>query len=123
MSQAERPVAASTGDTSFEEFVAGSSAHLFTLARLLTELRPARGVRRRAAAGPGGPVRPRRHLPRLTPSTPATPGVIRQSPQGFGHGGAAGAVVLREAGDGGQRFPAGPFARAGPAPQAGFGPA
>ena len=36
MSQAERSVAASTGDTSFEEFVAGSSAHLFTLARLLT---------------------------------------------------------------------------------------
>jgi RNA polymerase sigma-70 factor (sigma-E family) len=36
MSQAGRPGAAGLGDTSFEEFVAGSSAHLFTLARLLT---------------------------------------------------------------------------------------
>jgi RNA polymerase sigma-70 factor (sigma-E family) len=36
MSQGERPVAASPGDASFEDFVAGSSAHLFTLARLLT---------------------------------------------------------------------------------------
>lgn len=36
MSQGERPAAASAGDVSFEEFVAGSSAHLFTLARLLT---------------------------------------------------------------------------------------
>src|SRR5262249_22772835 len=36
MSQGERAAAASAGDVSFEEFVAGSSAHLFTLARLLT---------------------------------------------------------------------------------------
>ena len=36
MSQGERAAAASPGDDSFEEFVAGSSAHLFTLARLLT---------------------------------------------------------------------------------------
>ena len=36
MSQGEQPAAASAGDVSFEEFVAGSSAHLFTLARLLT---------------------------------------------------------------------------------------
>jgi len=36
MSQAGRPGAAGLGDTAFEEFVAGSSAHLFTLARLLT---------------------------------------------------------------------------------------
>jgi RNA polymerase sigma-70 factor (sigma-E family) len=36
MSQGERPAADDAGDTSFEEFVAGSSAHLFTLARLLT---------------------------------------------------------------------------------------
>ena len=36
MSQGERAAAASPGDGSFEEFVTGSSAHLFTLARLLT---------------------------------------------------------------------------------------
>lgn len=36
MSHAGRPGAAGLGDASFEEFVAGSSAHLFTLARLLT---------------------------------------------------------------------------------------
>ena len=36
MSQGERPPAPSQGGASFEEFVAGSSAHLFTLARLLT---------------------------------------------------------------------------------------
>jgi len=36
MSQGERPAAAGPGGTSFEEFVAGSSAHLLTLARLLT---------------------------------------------------------------------------------------
>jgi RNA polymerase sigma-70 factor (sigma-E family) len=36
MSQGERPAADGPGDASFEEFVAGSSAHLFTLARLLT---------------------------------------------------------------------------------------
>ncbi len=36
MSQADRPGAAGLGDTSFEAFVTGSSAHLFTLARLLT---------------------------------------------------------------------------------------
>ena len=36
MSQAERPAAEAAGDTSFEEFVAGSSPQLFALARLLT---------------------------------------------------------------------------------------
>lgn len=36
MSEGERAAAASPGGASFEEFVAGSSAHLFTLARLLT---------------------------------------------------------------------------------------
>jgi RNA polymerase sigma-70 factor (sigma-E family) len=36
MSQADRPGAAGLGDTSFEAFVTGSSAHLFTSARLLT---------------------------------------------------------------------------------------
>lgn len=36
MSQAEQTGAAGFGGTSFEEFVAGSSPHLFTLARLLT---------------------------------------------------------------------------------------
>ena len=36
MSQGERPPAPSQGGASFEEFVAGSSAYLFTLARLLT---------------------------------------------------------------------------------------
>jgi hypothetical protein len=36
MSQDERTASAGPGSTSFEEFVAGSSAHLFTLARLLT---------------------------------------------------------------------------------------
>ena len=36
MSQGERPAVTSPGDVSFEEFVAGSSAHLFALARLLT---------------------------------------------------------------------------------------
>lgn len=36
MSEGERPAATSPGDVSFEEFVAGSSAHLFALARLLT---------------------------------------------------------------------------------------
>ncbi len=36
MSQGERAAADSPGGASFEEFVAGSSAHLFTLARLLT---------------------------------------------------------------------------------------
>jgi len=41
----------------------------------------------------------------------------------FGDGGAAGAVALRERGDGGQGVAAGPFARADPAPQVGFDPA
>ena len=36
MNQAERPAAATAGDISFEEFVVGSSPHLFALARLLT---------------------------------------------------------------------------------------
>ena len=36
MGQADRPGTAGLGDTSFEAFVAGSSTHLFTLARLLT---------------------------------------------------------------------------------------
>jgi RNA polymerase sigma-70 factor (sigma-E family) len=36
MSQDERSATAGLGSASFEEFVAGSSAHLFTLARLLT---------------------------------------------------------------------------------------
>jgi RNA polymerase sigma-70 factor (sigma-E family) len=36
MSQGERSAAAGPADASFDEFVAGSSAHLFTLARLLT---------------------------------------------------------------------------------------
>ncbi|HEY2443912.1 MAG TPA: SigE family RNA polymerase sigma factor [Streptosporangiaceae bacterium] len=37
MSQAERPDSIGHGDTSFEEFVAGSSSHLLGLARLLTD--------------------------------------------------------------------------------------
>jgi hypothetical protein len=36
MSQAEQPDASGPDGASFEEFVAGSSSHLFSLARLLT---------------------------------------------------------------------------------------
>ena len=49
--------------------------------------------------------------------------VVGEPPHRFGDGGAAGAVVLREGGDGGQGVAAGPFARADPAPQVGFDPA
>lgn len=41
--------------------------------------------------------------------------VVGEAAHCFGDGGTAGAVVLREGGDGGQRVAAGPFARAGPA--------
>jgi hypothetical protein len=49
--------------------------------------------------------------------------VVGEAAHRFGDGGAAGAVVLREGGDGGQGVAAGPFARVGPAPQVGFDPA